>query len=336
VTTGEQRPGKALASILAACGVGRPGEARITSLGGGTYNSVWHVTLPDGRAWVLKVPPPPGTPGLAYERGLLRGEAAFYGRAAGTGVPVPEVVHTRFDPVPPVGAHLVMTALPGSPWPAHVSKISQEEHNRLRTDLGRHMARLHAVTGSGFGYPANPLAGPTWRQAFALMLDAVLQDARRYRAALPQDPDRIAALLARASDVLDDVTRPALVHFDLWQGNLLLDEDSGGLRISGVIDGERMFWGDPLADFVSLALFDDISQDAPFLEGYAAGGGHVEFDASARLRLALYRCYLYLIMSVEGIPRRHDATQTAWTRQSVAPQLRAALLDVALATGSTR
>lgn len=62
--------------------------------------------------------------------------------------------------------------------------------------------------------------------------------------------------------------------------------------VSGIIDGERMFWGDPLAEFVSPALLGDIEDDADFLAGYAAAGGRVAFDAPARLRMALYRCSL--------------------------------------------
>jgi aminoglycoside phosphotransferase (APT) family kinase protein len=237
----------------------------------------------------------------------------------------------------PTVPHLVMTALPGTPWPAHGPGMPPRDRARLRRELGGHIARLHAVTGPGFGYPAAPL-GPlaaSWRQAFTAMLDAVLQDARRWRADLPHDPDRVASLLAPAAAALDDVVRPALVHFDLWEGNILLAAaaDTGALGISGIIDGERMFWGDPLADFVSLALFDDVESDTAFLDGYAAAGGHTVFDASARLRLALYRCYLYLIMTVEGIPRGYDAAHAAWTRENVTPQLRAALRDVALATG---
>jgi hypothetical protein len=59
--------------------------------------------------------------------------------------------------------------------------------------------------------------------------------------------------------------------------------------VGALIDAERAFWGDPLAEFVSLALFGDIEQDAAFLRGYRAAGGTVTFDFAARQRLSLYR-----------------------------------------------
>jgi aminoglycoside phosphotransferase (APT) family kinase protein len=103
--------------------------------------------------------------------------------------------------------------------------------------------------------------------------------------------------------VLDDVTTPSLVHFDLWPGNILLRDG----QITGIVDGERAFWGDPLAEMVSLALFGDIADDAAFLAGY----GGIEFDDSARRRIALYQSYLYLIMLIEGDPRGYSGPDRA-------------------------
>ncbi|MFF2330081.1 MULTISPECIES: phosphotransferase family protein [unclassified Streptomyces] len=210
--------------------------------------------------------------------------------------------------------------------------VTDAEERRLRNELGRIVARLHSVAGpGGFGYPAGALGplSPTWRQAFTAMTDAVLADADTYRARLPRPTAAIRAVLADASPVLDDVTRPALVHFDLWQGNLLVAGEPGARTIGGIIDGERMFWGDPVADFVSLALFTDIQEDEDFLAGYGAGRGQpVVFDASARLRLALYRCYLYLIMLVETVPRRVPQDHLDWAWKEVGPQLESALDNV--------
>lgn len=47
------------------------------------------------------------------------------------------------------------------------------------------------------------------------MTEAVLADAETYRARLPYPVGDIRTALAGAAPVLDEVTRPALVHFDL-------------------------------------------------------------------------------------------------------------------------
>ncbi|WP_433401270.1 phosphotransferase family protein [Streptomyces sp. CA-146814] len=335
-----------LPRILRSLGVGDRGLASATPLTGGTYNTVTRVTLTDGRDWVVKTPPP-HSGGLRYERNLLVNEATFYTAAAQAGIRgsvIPHVVHSEPDPTAPTGAYLVMTACPGRPWyeldaaEDAGDKARLRDEARLRTELGCLVGRLHTITGSGgFGYPAAPFGPPaaTWRTAFTAMTEAVLADAVTYRAPLPYPVDRIRTVLAHAAPVLDDVTRPALVHFDLWQGNLLVTGEPGARAVGGIIDGERMFWGDPVADFVSLALFGELEEDREFLTGYAEGSGRaVEFSDSVRLRLALYRSYLYLIMLVETVPRGVGSEAAEETRQLVAPHLVAALDAVSRAANA--
>lgn len=304
-------------------------------LAGGTYNAVSRVALRDGRRWVVKQPPAQGAgPALAYEHDLLRSESVFYRAAAQVpGVPVPRVVHADLDGDPPLVSGLVMTECPGAPWHEVDEHLDEAERARLRAELGGMVARLHTLTCRGFGYPARPFGPPrdTWREAFTDMTDAVLADAERYEAELPRPLAAVRKTLAAAAGVLDDVTRPALVHFDLWQGNVLLDGPAGQRRIGGIIDGERMFWGDPVAEFVSLALFGDIEEDAAFLAGYAAAGGTVEFTDSVRLRLALYQAYLYLIMLVEPVPRAYSPERRAWALEHAGGALTRALDGVAAA-----
>ncbi len=336
--------------------------ARVTALSGGTYNTLAAVELTGGERLVLKVPPPAGTPGLRYEQGLLQGEALFYDAAAAVGVPAPRVLHARPDRGPEAGADraphpgpdrrpdapdapdaatetapdtladdvpfVLMSRLPGVTWWSAAESMDNRERDRLRESLGRMVARLHGVTGPGFGYPSRSTGAPAgrWAEAFTAMTGAVLDDAERYGAWLPRPVARIRAALAAAEPLLEEVTVPALVHFDLWPGNVLLDGPAGRREISGVIDGERMFWGDPLADFASLSLFTaDAERDPAFLTGYGAGGGRTAFDAGALRRTALYRCYLYLIMLVEVVPRGYGAEHTAWVREFAGPRLEEAL-----------
>ncbi|MFI9173894.1 phosphotransferase family protein [Streptomyces lincolnensis] len=299
--------------------------AHLRPLTGGTYNTVEELLLTDGSRYVLKVAPDPSVPGMRHEKRLLVAEAEFYRAAAEAGVPAPRTLALGEEPAV---AHLLMTACPGEPWDG---SVTDAERAPLRTELGRQTARLHRITGPGFGYPSGALGplAPDWRAAFGVMIDAVLDDVRDYRARLPRPVEAVARTLRAGFPVLDEVTAPRLVHFDLWDGNILLDRPAGEEpRIGGLIDGERMFWGDPLADFVSLALLGDIEQDTAFLAGYREAGGRADFDASARLRLALYRAYLYLIMLTEGVPRAFEADRWRWLEETVAPELVAALDEI--------
>lgn len=307
-----------LDQVLAAAGVDTGAVKSWTRLGDANFNSAYRIRMTDGDGFVLKIAPDPTGPAMTYEHDIMRTEALFYRRAAGT-VPVPEVVHTDFTRQVVDSDVLLMTELPGANWYAQREQVGDEERTRLRTELGGVVAALHRVTGDGFGYPNGELAAD-WRTAFTAMLADVLTDAERFDAPLPWPHDRIRAAVARDTDVLTEVTVPVLVHYDLWAGNILVD----GGRITGLVDGERAFWGDPLAEMVSLALFGSIADDAAFLAGY----GGIDFTDSARRRLALYRTYLYLIMLIEGAPRGYSGPDRAALEQITALHLRKALAEL--------
>ncbi|MFE3515396.1 phosphotransferase family protein [Streptomyces sp. NPDC059166] len=319
----------ATAAVLTSLGVRESEVVSREPLTGGTYNTVTRVILDKGRDWVVKVPPGHPT-GLSYERRLLVNEFTFYRAAAevGGGV-IPRVVRSALSPDGPAGMHLVMTTCPGRPWSTMTEELQASDSRALRTEFGGIVGLLHGVTGpAGFGYPSEALGplAPTWRAAFTSMTEAVLADALAFAARLPRPVEAIRSVLAGASDVLDEVTRPALVHFDLWQGNVLVTGEPGALRVGGVIDGERMFWGDPVADLVSTSLFEDPETDADFLAGYAASAAEpLVFSPSVRRRLDLYRSYLYLIMLTETVPRGPDLEVLDLTWKEVAPRLEAAL-----------
>jgi aminoglycoside phosphotransferase (APT) family kinase protein len=292
-----------LDAVLSESGVAPGLVAQWDQLREATFNTAYRIRLADGRGLVLKVAPDPAIPVLAYEHGIMRTEAMFYRSADGV-VPVPFVVHAGFSRTVVDSDFLLMSELPGENWYTLGAKIGAPEKTRLRRELGQIVARLHMITGKEFGYPQGKRF-PRWRAAFLSMFDAVLADSERFCVPLPRPVEQLRKLARRHADVLEAVETPVLVHFDLWAGNILLHE---GL-ISGLVDAERAFWGDPVAEMVSVALFADIEQDHAFLDGYRAGGGSITFDHGTRTRLALYRCYLYLIKLVEGVPRGYASAE---------------------------
>lgn len=270
----------------------------------GTFAALWRVRLDDGSEVVLKLSPPGDAEILSYEQDIIRTEALFPSLAEGTGVPLPRLLHSCLDePVP----HLIMAAVEGTPWSDTAAALSEEESGLLRAALGQYVAALHQVKGTEFGYPHLPgTRAATWKEAFLAMLDAVLADAVRFGADLPWPADEIARAVRAGAGALDEVAEPVLVHFDLWPGNILLDLDRRPPRIAALIDHERAFWGDPLADFVSLDVYGDAEHDPDLLRGYRQAGGRLDLTGGAVTRLALYRTYLYLIMITEEGPRRLD------------------------------
>ncbi len=278
-------------SVLAD-GLGDVAVVEAAELGGGTFASVWRAVLADGREIVVKVGPPPGARLLAYEKGLIPAEAEYFRlvRDHAPGVPVPSVLAVHDD-------WIITTLVPGRP-------LTDRDSPRARVELGAAIAAVHEISGPHFGYPGDRPSGPDWPTAFTAVVAALRADAAEWNVPLPP----LDGVVERHHDVLAAVTRPALLHFDLWDGNVLVSPPGG---LAGLVDGERYLYGDPLLDLVSPALFRRIEDEPehPFLRGYRPG----PLDDAARIRLSLYRLHLYVLMIAEGPSRgieradgRHD------------------------------
>ncbi|MEV4702298.1 aminoglycoside phosphotransferase family protein [Actinoplanes sp. NPDC049316] len=259
-------------------------------LSGGGFAAVWRATLADGRSVVVKVGPPEDARLLRYERDLIPAEARYF-RLVREAAPVPEVLHLG-------DGWIVTSLLPGR------SLTEVPDAAAVREELGRAIARVHTIEGRIFGYDGNRPSGRDWPEAFTAIMAALVADAADWDVPLPPG---ILDAVERHRAVLASVTRPALLHFDLWDGNVLTEDG----RLTGLVDGERHLYGDPLLDLVSPALFRRIEDepDHPFLRGYATTTG-LEIDDAARTRLTLYRLHLYTLMVTEcpsrGVPVGHE------------------------------
>ncbi|MEU8665248.1 phosphotransferase family protein, partial [Actinoplanes philippinensis] len=250
----------------------------------------WAARLDAGADVGVTVGPRPEARLLRYEQGMIAAEARYLRRLAAEApeVPVPRVLFADAD-------LLVTERLPG----VNLAQAGPEVDDApVRAAFGAALARVHRLTGDRFGYDAGRTGAATWSGAFRAMIDDLLDDAADWAVPLPATPGRIRDLIDRHEALLDTVRRPALLHFDGWDGNLLVDDG----RLTGFVDGERFLHGDPLLDFTSAALFRRIEDepDHPFLRGY----GEVRLDAPALRRLSLYRLHLYLLMTVEMPSRR--------------------------------
>lgn len=300
-----------------------------TPLSGGGFAAVTRIDLNNGRSVVLKVGPSSEAGILAYEQGVVGAEARYLQLIERhiPGGPFPRLYHHGTDRAPSRSEWIVTEFRPGV---ALTSLEQDADADSVRTDLGAAVARLHTITGDHFGYDGGRPGGQTWREAYTAIIESLLDDAVRWNVDLVVAPERIRAAVDGAADTLDDVDRPALLHFDLWDGNVLCAADpTGRWGLTGLVDGERFLFGDPLLDFVSPAIFRRIEDepDHPFVLGYAAGSGRpVKFTERELRRLELYRLHLYLLMTVEmpsrGMTRENQTwrfdRQEALLRESVA------------------
>jgi aminoglycoside phosphotransferase (APT) family kinase protein len=322
-TTDDQRLRAALPEVLAPLGE----VARLDRLTGGLFATTFRATLTDGRRVVVKTAPTATDRLLTHERDLLRTEALVYRLAAGrAGLPVPRVLLTDFTRSVVPSDVVVASHLDGVPLTTleQDGRLPEPVLAHLEPQLGALMAALHAITGERFGYPdaATGLVGPTWPEAFERMVGALLADAARWGTDVPAR--EIRAALVRHRGALAEVRRPALVHTDLWPGNLFVDP--GTLELTGVIDPERALWGDPLLELAGADQMGRGPVPARLLAGYAGAGGDLAPGTpSGAARLLLYRMWIALVMVTEMAPRGYAGAAAQAHGATCAGNLRAAL-----------
>jgi fructosamine-3-kinase len=201
------------------------GEERLERLAGESISEVLLVRRPDGELSVAKQ-----SPSVAVEAAMLRAIAA-------AGLPAPMVE----------GEHDGVLLL------QHVENDGVFSA-RAWTDAGAAIRALHERTGETFGWPVDYAIGTVafdnresedWPRFWGeqrLVATASLLD-RPWR-------ERIERLVPRLADLLPAKPPPALLHGDLWTGNMLVRDG----RLVGLVD-PACYHGDAEVDLAMLALF---------------------------------------------------------------------------------
>jgi aminoglycoside phosphotransferase (APT) family kinase protein len=288
----------------------------------GYFNAAHGVRLGDGREVVLKVAPAAGLKLLRYEVDLMRTEIEFFERAYGAGVPLPKLWYAD-----PAAGIMIMDRLGGISLELAKNDMGDADRLRVRHEIGRWSRRITEVPGELFGYPRRD--GRTrrraWSDAFLAMIADILADAAELERVLPRAVSEVARAFERHRASLDEVTEPRLIHYDLWDGNVFVrrtsDGRGDGWQVEGFIDGERAFYGDPIAELVSLISFIPDDEAAAVVDGFLERA----LTPGEQLRLAIYRSYLWLILLCEAPTRRYppefEAELHGWVTERLVADL---------------
>ncbi len=208
---------------------------RADFLPGGSNGEVWLLTFADGARLVAKT----GGDGdsLAVEGWMLRWLADR------TALPAPEVL----DAAPDL---LLLGYVPsrGDITPA------------VEADAADHLARLHSLTAPRFGFDRDTVIGPLpqpnpWTGDWATFL----RDQRlMFMGRLALDAGhlsvpvmaRLEHFCQRLADWISPAPVPALIHGDLWRGNLL----PGDGRVAAFID-PALYYADAEMELAYILLF---------------------------------------------------------------------------------
>ena len=271
----------------------------ITVLGNGEFNAAYKVTCDSGVTSVLKIAPPADAKVLSYEKNMMESEVFWYSQMhEKTDILCPEIYASDFSKRIIKSNCFIMEMMPGKPsWEMG---FSDQEYEAVQKQKICMLTKIHRIANDGYGYIQTGLM-PSWYEALKNMALMLVADCKSLGHDTPTGEQFV-----RFIDKHEKLLRAApcrMVNFDLWDSNILCNEETGKICW---IDPERGFWGDPVADFVALGpgpkaplsakqkeldIYNEMAQDKILL------------TEETEIRYALAVCYLALIEEVEKYVR---------------------------------
>jgi aminoglycoside phosphotransferase (APT) family kinase protein len=221
-------------------------------LGGGTFNATYRVSrdgLPDV---ILRVAP--ASQNVAWdEQWLMRKEHAIQPYFAPVAHLMPKTILADFTHQLIDHDYLFQTFIEGERWDDIHDQLTPDEETALWSEFGRLLKTIHSVQGESFGWPHPGQQFPKWSVALSNRMEQIQGQVQLHGLEL--------AVLSHILDIvrahpqsLDEITRPSLLHGNLWLFNILIRRTEGSAQIVGLLDADRAWWGDPAADWTMFIL----------------------------------------------------------------------------------
>jgi aminoglycoside phosphotransferase (APT) family kinase protein len=291
-----------------------PGEDALSELKEGWFNAAYNARLSDGREVILKIAPPKDAEVLTYEQNIMDTEVAAMRLAAGSpAIPVPAIY--CYDTARDLcdSEYFFMEKLRGENYGIIRSTLPAEEQARIDQQIGRIVRAINDVTGPYYGYPGNSaLRGETWSEAFIKIMDSILEDGCRKKAEYGFDVETIRSAILKHAPALETVTTPQMVHWDAWDLNVFVQDG----QVTGLLDFERVLWGDPLLECQFRPLFGaDVTES---MRAY----GKTHFTRAEEQRRQLYTLHLALVAKTECYYRKYETDDvSSWALSMLGPAM---------------
>ncbi|MBR5974990.1 MAG: aminoglycoside phosphotransferase family protein [Clostridiales bacterium] len=266
-------------------------------LGDGEFNAAYKVSCEDGKDYALKIAPPDDASVLTYEKNMMDSEVFWYRQMKeNTDILCPEIFAVDFTHRIIKSSCFIMEMMKGEPiWKCG---FTPEEYAQVQSQKIGMLTKIHAVRNDKYGYRQTGLRD-SWYEALRAMAGNLVNDCRNIGYETP-DGERFIGLIDKHESALRQAPC-RMVNFDLWDSNILYHD---GHLIW--IDPERGFWGDPVADFITVGKGQKtpLSDKKEELEIYnRTAAEKIELNRNTEIRYACAVAYLALIEEVEKYVR---------------------------------
>ena len=278
-----------ITAILERCFGSGTHSFNIKEFGGGTFNETYLIEISEKERMVLRIAPPPDPDTYWDDVALMRREHTTLPFFASIATLIPKTILADFTHQIVARDYVLQTFLEGKRWSDIEDELTEEDNLDLWQQCGEIVQRIHGTTGEQFGYPYPGRQFANWHDVILDRFSQIAQSLKEYDADIPSFA-AITNLVNSTPSIFNEVHTPSLLHGDLWTFNLLVTRENGRPLIRGVLDTERAWWGDPLADWIMFCLSirngDEEWQDriAAFHNGY----GMLEKSPAMQFRQEVY------------------------------------------------
>ena len=273
----------------------------VTELTEGMFNAAYRIDFTDDSASILKIAAADNSGLLSNEINLMQAEVNAMELLRVQGIPyVPAVQYSDFSRIRCSGTFFFMEVMPGRSLSSCREELSEETISAVMHEVGRLQRMTADLHRARFGLAGDPEDFDSLYDLMCYMFSNVLGDAAKGGVDPGFTHAALLTRLARDRACFDEVQTPSLVHWDMWEGNIFVQEG----HLSGVIDWERVLWGDPFMD----DRFRSQNRHPAFLEGY----GKTRFTPAEERRLLWYDVFLYVTMLTECHYRQYHSEWIPW------------------------
>lgn len=281
---------------------------KIDELQEGFFNVAYLIQLSDFSEVILKIAPTKNSVIMTHEKNIMYTEIETMRLIKDkTDVPIADVIFYDNSHTICESDYFFMTKISGKSLNSIFQEVDDQDKINISYKLGEYNAKINSITGESFGYYGQPeKQDKNWYKTFSSMIEDEINDAKALNIDIGVNPDTIIELLNQHKSIFEEVTIPKLVHWDLWNGNIFVEN---GI-ITGLIDFERCLWADELME----VGFRSHNSDENFLKGY----GITALTNNQKLRVKWYDLYLFLICSLECDYRHYpDYGIYNWAKKNI-------------------
>lgn len=270
---------------------------KIKEMESGFFNNTYRITFDDSTKVILRVAPRNSELLYTHENHLMRGEYNIQPYFAVISEYIPQVIFSDFSRKHIDRDYVFQSFIEGMIWGEVQEQLSQKENESVWMQLGAIVNRLNSVSNPYFGMPYPFPSFHNWSSYFINLIENRHQDVYRFNLSDVEILDFIR-LIKACIPWLDEISEAKLCHGDLWPNNIVVKQTEKGLQIVGIIDTERAYWGDPLAEWT----FSNMEYPMPFWNTFGERKGGI----GEEIRKLIYKGDFYVNSILESIRFKYD------------------------------